>query len=114
MTGNEGNDSSKHAVKAVKRRALHHGVHYPVPVIIENAVRQRGSFPCPDCGGKTQVISSRPVDGRVVRRRHCLDCNVRVTTTERVGDVVQESEALRQKLAQFVRLADEIMRMFGQ
>ena len=114
MTENAGADSSKHAVAAVKRRALHRGGHYPVTKIIENAARQKGSFPCPDCGGKTQVIDSRPVDGRVVRRRHCLDCNARVTTTERVGDMVQETEALRQKLAQFVRLADEIMKMFGQ
>ena len=113
MTGEAGN-ASKHAVKAVKHRARYHGGHYPVTKIIENASGQRGSFPCPDCGGKTQVIDSRLVDGRVRRRRHCLDCNARVTTTERVGDVVQETEALRQKLAQFVRLADEIMRMFGQ
>ena len=114
MTGSAGNDSPKNAVASVKHRARHHGGHYSVTKVIENAARQRGSFPCPDCGGKTQVIDTRLVDGRMRRRRHCLDCNARVTTTERVGDMVQETEALRQKLAQFVRLADEIMKMFGQ
>ncbi len=41
---------------------------------------------CPKCKNeKTQVIDSREVDGRTIRRRReCEDCNFRFTTYERI------------------------------
>jgi hypothetical protein len=41
------------------------------------------SFPCPVCGGKSGVKDSRPTGtGEVRRRRHCLACGARWTTSE--------------------------------
>lgn len=38
---------------------------------------------CPVCEGENQkVINSRPRNGRLYRRRVCLDCNYRFTTYE--------------------------------
>lgn len=37
---------------------------------------------CPECGGDTAVIDSRPKGAHVERRRACLVCGCRFTTTE--------------------------------
>lgn len=38
---------------------------------------------CPECEGNTQVINSREQeDGSIHRRRVCLECGFRFTTTE--------------------------------
>lgn len=37
---------------------------------------------CPYCGGDTKVIDSRPSEDSVHRRRECLVCKERFSTTE--------------------------------
>lgn len=37
---------------------------------------------CPYCGGNTKVIDSRPNEDSVHRRRECLICKERFSTTE--------------------------------
>lgn len=37
---------------------------------------------CPSCGGNTKVIDSRPQEDSVYRRRECLVCKERFSTTE--------------------------------
>lgn len=37
---------------------------------------------CPNCGGDTKVIDSRPQEDSVHRRRECLVCKERFSTTE--------------------------------
>ena len=37
---------------------------------------------CPNCGGDTKVIDSRPQEDSVHRRRECLTCKERFSTTE--------------------------------
>lgn len=37
---------------------------------------------CPNCGGNTKVIDSRPQEDSVYRRRECLVCKERFSTTE--------------------------------
>lgn len=37
---------------------------------------------CPHCGGDTKVIDSRPNEDSVQRRRECLSCKQRFSTTE--------------------------------
>ena len=37
---------------------------------------------CPECGGGTQVIDSRKMEGYVWRSRKCKDCGVRVSSIE--------------------------------
>ena len=40
---------------------------------------------CPNCGGvDSRVVDSRNIEGGVRRRRQCLACHFRFTTTERV------------------------------
>lgn len=42
---------------------------------------------CPKCGSQEQnVIDSRPVGGRIRRRRECDKCKERFTTIEQVHD----------------------------
>ena len=46
---------------------------------------------CPECAGQTTVIESRVrTDGTVYRRRECLDCGLRISTTEAI--TVKKSE----------------------
>jgi transcriptional regulator NrdR family protein len=37
---------------------------------------------CPECGGDSCVISSRPFPDRVMRRRRCVKCGQRWSTGE--------------------------------
>ena len=37
---------------------------------------------CPHCGGATKVVDSRPTEDSVQRRRECLTCKQRFSTTE--------------------------------
>jgi transcriptional regulator NrdR family protein len=37
---------------------------------------------CPHCGSETKVINSRPQEDSVYRRRECLMCKERFSTTE--------------------------------
>jgi transcriptional repressor NrdR len=37
---------------------------------------------CPICGGDTKVIDSRSQEDSVWRRRKCVDCKERFSTTE--------------------------------
>lgn len=37
---------------------------------------------CPNCGGDTKVIDSRQQEDSVYRRRECLVCKDRFSTTE--------------------------------
>ena len=37
---------------------------------------------CPNCGGNTKVIDSRPQEDSVYRRRECMVCKKRFSTTE--------------------------------
>lgn len=37
---------------------------------------------CPYCGSDTKVINSRPQEDSVWRRRKCVDCKARFSTTE--------------------------------
>lgn len=37
---------------------------------------------CPHCGGATKVVDSRPSEDSVQRRRECLCCKQRFSTTE--------------------------------
>ena len=39
---------------------------------------------CPLCGGKTDIIDSRPTDMGVRRRRQCFVCSKRFTTYEKM------------------------------
>jgi len=41
-------------------------------------------FPCPECGGATEVIETRPRQGWLWRRRQCrvIDCRQRFSTHE--------------------------------
>ena len=42
-------------------------------------------IPCPACGAPTQVIDSRQLEGRILRRRRCraMSCGSRFSTEER-------------------------------
>lgn len=41
---------------------------------------------CPECGGSTHVVETRDKsDGRVRRRRECLECGKLFSTTEAVN-----------------------------
>ncbi|MBO6302506.1 MAG: transcriptional repressor NrdR [Ruminiclostridium sp.] len=43
---------------------------------------------CPECGfADSKVIDSRPTDGKIRRRRECLECKCRFTTYEIVENV---------------------------
>ena len=37
---------------------------------------------CPYCGSETKVVDSRPQEDSVYRRRECVDCKARFSTTE--------------------------------
>lgn len=37
---------------------------------------------CPECGGQTSVIESRPAKNNIKRRRECRECGYRFTTFE--------------------------------
>lgn len=39
-------------------------------------------FACPQCGGRTQVVDSRRIKWGIRRRRECVKCESRFTTTE--------------------------------
>ncbi len=54
---------------------------------------------CPRCSGRTQVLSSRPSGGEVLRRRRCRLCGQRLTTFERVLKVGPASRGPRENLA---------------
>ena len=49
---------------------------------------------CPWCGGNTKVINSRPQEDIVYRRRECLICKERFSTTEIDVDMCKEQKAL--------------------
>ncbi|MGZ5996120.1 MAG: NrdR family transcriptional regulator [Isosphaeraceae bacterium] len=40
-------------------------------------------IPCPRCGGRLAVVYTRAHPGKIVRRRECIQCRKRMTTTER-------------------------------
>ena len=48
----------------------------------------RQTITCPNCSSSTIVRDSRPMAGANVtmRRRECLNCRVRFTTFERIGE----------------------------
>lgn len=69
---------------------------------------------CPECGFEdSKVIDSRPTDGRIRRRRECLECKCRFTTYEIVENiplmVVKKDHSIepfdRVKLAERIRRA---------
>lgn len=39
---------------------------------------------CPICGGRTKVLDVREKQGKMKRRRECLDCFTRFTTEEKL------------------------------
>lgn len=44
---------------------------------------------CPICNGKTKVIDSRHEDDSTRRRRECVECGYRFSTTEVDSDLYQ-------------------------
>ncbi|MDP6100500.1 MAG: transcriptional regulator NrdR [Dehalococcoidia bacterium] len=71
---------------------------------------------CPNCGGiDSRVVDSRNIEGWVRRRRQCLACHYRFTTTERVASRSlfvkkkdgRREEFLREKLLTGFRKACE-------
>ena len=52
---------------------------------------------CPVCGGKTTVFNSVSDCERVYRRRKCLECNYKFTTTEVESDDKQMLLKLRKE-----------------
>lgn len=55
---------------------------------------------CPSCGGKTDVVDSRPTDMGVRRRRQCFACGERFTTYEKMTIVSDPdvTEALKEAI----------------
>ena len=53
--------------------------------MVRKKIRPRGgaSYPCPHCDSVSHVVLTRRRDGRVFRRRQCLEC-------EEVFDTMEE------------------------
>lgn len=75
-----------------------------------------GKLVCPHCGhkGKTKVIDSRDAETGRRRRRVCLVCHQRFTTTERiVGDAefwkVMEAAGVRGHLTRIASKAFKVL-----
>lgn len=45
---------------------------------------------CPNCGGETKVVDSRPQEDGVQRRRECLECKERFKTVEIDSELYQK------------------------
>ncbi len=51
------------------------------------------SMRCPQCGGPSNVVDSRPSGGSLRRRRVCRSCDLRFTTFEQIeGDRLEPSD----------------------
>ncbi len=52
------------------------------------------AFPCPNCGGHTEVKDSRPGAEKygisIRRRRKCVDCGDKITTLERAKSELED------------------------
>ena len=63
---------------------------------------------CPECGGSTHVVETRDKsDGRVRRRRECLDCGAHFTTTEAANtkNYVKPKYPTRESIERFLDVA---------
>jgi transcriptional regulator NrdR family protein len=68
------------------------------------------SLDCP-CGGQTQVVDSRPrSDNALRRRRECLVCRVRFSTTEIPA---LELTDLRERVARLEKEKQTLINAFG-
>ena len=72
------------------------------------------TLPCPHCGGgESEVLETRAVKGGVYRRRRCLECKQRFTTTEAIGGARSKGPrrkytALRNLHADLTALLEEL------
>ena len=51
---------------------------------------------CPNCGGKTHVVDSRPNEDSVERRRECVECKIRFNTIEIDADYYEKLSGKKQ------------------
>ena len=65
----------------------------------ERMLDSPAGFRCPQCGGITSVMDSRPLKVKIGirRRRHCVPCDLRFTTRELVYVVGPRGEDPRGK-----------------
>ncbi len=71
------------------------------------------AMPCPECGGQTVVKDSRPrADHTQRRRRECMKCGTRSTTTEIYNDDLTRIEAITYN-ALLLDL-DELLKKYGK
>lgn len=71
---------------------------------------------CPQCGGETGVIDSRPSTGNSIKRRRCCyGCGSRWTTYETVGNENPErrKEIMRRQAKDLREAADALDRMMA-
>ena len=55
---------------------------------------------CPECGGVSEVLDSRPRNGSVWRRRGCRQCGARWTTMETANPTESQAVTLLVRLGQ--------------
>lgn len=55
---------------------------------------------CPNCGGMTKVLDSRPNEDSTKRRRECLDCKQRFSTVEIDADYYETLKPIDKKTLQ--------------
>ena len=70
----------------------------------------KSSIVCPECGGTTQVVDSRPNDAKdtIRRRRVCTDCYLRFSTFEITYEVYQEWEKADKFLENMKELVEKL------
>lgn len=71
---------------------------------------------CPNCESKNiTVVDSRPVEcddrNETRRRRHCVKCNHRFTTYERVAEEIGDTESFDQRLTRLENRVDAVSRV---
>ena len=49
-----------------------------------SSMRRLEGIVCPDCGGDTEIVATRPSLGNNRRRRQCMACQCRFTTEEKI------------------------------
>ncbi len=66
---------------------------------------------CPNCGGKTYIIDTRPSEKfahAIRRRRMCWNCRTKFTTYEVLYDTLEKTEKIRDLWDQIGEYMEEI------
>lgn len=65
-------------------------------------------FLCPECHKETRVMDSRWSKNEAIRRRQCLGCGHRFSTTEAVGTRIATARAIQQQMESQMQAFDDL------